>query len=155
MGRVVRRRLVAAVAALVLVAEAVGIVLINTFLGMVVDKQEMSLAGLEPRAMTVSTWIAGGLFGVYLLLCALILLRSAVRDAPPLGFFRIVLISAAVVHGLLGAATAGIVGWLSFVFMMVVLALIVWSLVWYGEAPARRDAAAGGADGGPQPEPSV
>ena len=63
------------------------------------------------------------------------------------------LISAAVVHGLLGAATVGLVGWLAFLFMMVVLGLIVWSLVAYAveDAPEKETPAAGG----PHPEPTA
>ncbi len=68
--------------------------------------------------------------------CALILLRTAIRDVPPRGFWRIVLISCAVVHGVLGAFCVGLVGWPAFVLMMSILGLIVWSLTWYGEAMA-------------------
>nr|WP_206323443.1 hypothetical protein [Streptomyces sp. HNM0574] len=118
---------------MVLVVEAVGIVFLNLVLGLVVDDQAMSLAGLAPHAMSVSTWIAGALFGAYLLLCAAVLLRTALTDKAPAGFFRILLISAAVVHGLLGAATVGLVGWLAFLFMMLVLGALVWTLVSYGE----------------------
>ncbi|WP_338699890.1 hypothetical protein V2W30_24880 [Streptomyces sp. Q6] len=134
------RRPVAWVAAIVLLAEAIGIVLVNWFLGVVVDRQDMSLAGLDPRAMSVGAWVAGGLFGLYLALCAFVLARSAARDRAPAGIGRILLISAAVVHGLLGAFSIGLVGWAAFVFMMLVLALIVLTLVAYdryenGEQP--------------------
>ncbi|MGW7518315.1 hypothetical protein ACWGJ2_22285 [Streptomyces sp. NPDC054796] len=171
------RRPVAAVAALVLVLEAAGIVLINLVLGLVVDDQDMSLAGLDPRAMSASAWIAGCLFGAYLLLCAAILLTMAARDRPPKSFFRIVLISCAVVQGLLGAASVGLVGWAAFFFMMLSLALIVWSLVSYGDGAGRgprgADGTAGSGSGpgsgsgsgsgsgagpepmGPSPEPSA
>lgn len=125
------RRPVAWVAAIVLIVEALGIVFLNWFLGLVVDHQEMSLAGLDPRAMSVGAWVAGGLFGLYLVVCAVILARAAIRDRAPGGFGRILLISVAVVHGLLGAFSIGLVGWLAFVFMMVVLALIVLTLVAY------------------------
>ncbi|OEV03722.1 hypothetical protein AN216_10395 [Streptomyces oceani] len=108
-------------------------VLIHLFLSMVVDDQQMSLAGLEPRSMTVGTVVGGAVFGGYLLLCAGVLLHMAIRDRPPRHFLRIVLISAAVVHGLLGAFSVGLVGWTAFLFMMLVLALLVWSLVAYGE----------------------
>nr|WP_202501263.1 hypothetical protein [Streptomyces sp. SID5785] len=114
-----------------MIAEGLGIVFLNWFLGLVVDRQDMSLAGLDPRAMSVGAWVAGGLFGLYLAVCAVVLARSAVRDRAPGGFGRILLISAAVVHGLLGAFAIGLVGWLAFVFMMVVLALIVLTLVAY------------------------
>ncbi|MFD7781470.1 hypothetical protein [Streptomyces sp. NPDC059753] len=152
------RRPVAWVAAIVLFAEAIGIALLNWFLGLVVDHQEMSLAGLDPRAMSVSAWIAGALFGLYLVLCAIVLVRVAVRDRGPAGFGRILLISAAVVHGLLGAFSIGLVGWLAFVFMMVVLGLIVLTLVAYDrkeqtDGAGAGDASAGPAEGGGAPQP--
>jgi hypothetical protein len=127
----VARRPVAWVAAIVLFAEAVGIVLLNWFLGLVVDDQDMSLAGLDPRAMSVGAWIAGGLFGLYLVVCGIVLVRTAIVDRAPATFGRILLISAAVVHGLLGAFSISLVGWFSFVFMMIVLALLVLTLVAY------------------------
>ncbi|WP_234444194.1 hypothetical protein [Streptomyces sp. NRRL S-1868] len=146
MGR--RRRAVAAAAALVLAAEAAVLVLLNLFLGKVVDEQDMSLAGIDPRAMTVSAWIGAAVVGVYLFGCALLLARTALRDRPPRGLWRIVLISCAVVHGLLGAFSVGLVGWSAFVVMMVVLGLIVWTLTWYptGEEPPA------GAAAGPEAE---
>ncbi|MGH3326088.1 MAG: hypothetical protein ACRDOV_16910, partial [Streptomyces sp.] len=125
------RRSVAAAAALILVVEAVGIVLLNIFMSMVVDEQQMSMAGLAPHAMSLGAVIAGALFGGYLLLCAVVLARTAIRDKAPTGMLRILLISAAVVHGLLGAISVGLVGWAAFVFMMLVLGLLVWSLISY------------------------
>lgn len=149
------------VGAVVLAAEAIGIVLIHIFLSMVVDDQQMSLAGLEPRSMTVGTVIGGILFGGYLLLCAGVLVHMAVRDRAPRNFLRILLISAAVVHGLLGAFTVGLVGWPAFLFMMLVLGLIVWSLVSYGDPDGggtreNGERGNGGAAGPPRttPEPT-
>lgn len=150
------------VGAAVLIAEAFGIVLIHLFLSMVVDDQQMSLAGLAPRSMTVATVIGGILFGGYLLVCAGVLLHMAVRDRAPRNFLRILLISAAVVHGVLGAFTVGLVGWPAFLFMMLVLGLIVWSLVSYGdpEGGAKREnngARGNGGNAGPPrttPEPT-
>ncbi|MFH8488253.1 hypothetical protein [Streptomyces longisporoflavus] len=130
------RRPVAWAGAIVLLVEAVGVVLLNWFLGLVVNKQDMSLAGLDPHAMSVSTWIAGGVFGLYLALCAVVMLRSAIRDRAPGRLGRMLLISAAVVHGVLGAFSVGLVGWPAFVFMMVVLGLIVLTLVAYDKKPA-------------------
>jgi hypothetical protein len=138
---------VALVAAVMLILEGFGIVLLNWILSIVVDRQQMSLAGLQPRAMSAGAWIAGGLFGLYLLFCAAVLLRCALRDRAPGGFTRIVLISCAVVHGVLGAFAIGLVGWVAFLALMVVLALLVLTLVAYGET--RRAAEAdGGAEGG-------
>ncbi|MCX4828987.1 hypothetical protein OG785_13940 [Streptomyces sp. NBC_00006] len=148
----VARRPVAWVAAIVLFAEALGIVFLNWFLGLVVDNQDMSLAGLDPQAMSVGAWIAGGLFGLYLVLCGIVLVRTAIVDRAPGTVGRILLISVAVVHGLLGAFSISLVGWSSFVFMMIVLALLVLTLVAYdrheqgerraeGDTPAQNGAA--------------
>lgn len=142
------RRSVAALGAAVLALEAIGIVLLHVFLGMVVDDQQMSLAGLQPRAMTLAAVVAGALFGVFLLLCAVVLTRTALRDRPPGRFPRLLLIGVAVVHGLLGALAVGLVGWAAFAFMMLVLGLLVWSLVSYGpDGAAGPDGARGAATG--------
>ncbi|MFC4471479.1 hypothetical protein ACFPH6_44525 [Streptomyces xiangluensis] len=119
------RRPVAWVAGIVLFAEAVGIALVNWFMGVVVDRQEMSLAGLDAGMMSVSSKIAGLVFGLYFAICGFVALRVALRDRAPAGLGRILLISAAVVHGLVGAFAVGLVGWGAFAFMMVVFGLIV------------------------------
>jgi hypothetical protein len=119
------RKPVAWVAAIVLFAEAVGIALVNWFMGVVVDRQEMSFAGLDAGMMSVSSKVAGLVLGLYFAFCGFVALRVALRDRAPAGLGRIVLISAAVVHGLLGAFTVGLVGWGAFAFMMVVFGLIV------------------------------
>ncbi|MFJ7197377.1 MULTISPECIES: hypothetical protein [unclassified Streptomyces] len=131
MSAVVRRP-VAFVAALVLFAEAVGVVLINGILATVVRNQDMSLAGMDPAVMSGGTWVMGGVFGLYLLLCGLLLLLAGIRDRAPGRFARVVLILCAVVHGVLGALVVGLVGWTAFAFLMVVLGLIVLTLVAYG-----------------------
>lgn len=129
------RRPVAWVVAIVLFAEALGIAALNWFLGIVVDRQDMSLAGLDPDMMSVSSKIGGVVFGLYYALCGLVALLVALRNRPPAGFGRVLLISAAVVHGLLGAFVWGLVGWPAFLFMMVVLALIVLLLMTYDSPP--------------------
>lgn len=125
------RRPVALVAAIVLVLEAFGIAFVNLILGKVADNQNMSLAGLRPSAISTGSWIAGGVFGVYLLLCAFFPLRAGITDRGPGRFGRILLITCAVVHGVLGALTLGLVGWPAFAAMIVVLGLIVLTLVAY------------------------
>ncbi|MEU8624242.1 hypothetical protein [Streptomyces sp. NPDC048669] len=133
------RRPVAFIAAIVLFAEAVGIVVINGIMATVVKNQDMSLAGMDPGAMSNGTWAMGGVFGLFLLLCGVLLLLTGIRDRAPGRIARIVLICCAVIHGVLGAFTVGLVGWTAFVFMMVVLGLIVLTLVAYGadrEEPA-------------------
>ncbi|RII20911.1 hypothetical protein DSC45_02180 [Streptomyces sp. YIM 130001] len=132
------RRPVALVAAIVLFVEAVGIVMLHWILGAVVDNQSMSLAGLDPEAMALSTRVLGVVFGLYLACCGVMLLRAGLRDRAPGRFSRVLLVAAAVVHGVLGALCVGLVGWAAFAGLMVVLGLIVLSLVCYpreGDAP--------------------
>ncbi|MBD0839363.1 hypothetical protein [Streptomyces sp. TRM68416] len=132
------RRPVAWVVAIVLFVEALGIAAVNWFLGVVVDRQDMSLAGLDPDVMSLSSKLGGVVFGLYFALCGLVALLVALRDRPPAGFGRILLISAAVVHGMLGAFAWGLLGWAEFLFMVVVLGLIVLLLMTYDspEEPA-------------------
>ncbi|WP_043380606.1 hypothetical protein [Streptomyces mutabilis] len=133
------RRPVAWTVAVVLFAEAVGVAALNWFLAVVVDRQDMSLAGLDPDVMSVSSKIGGVVFGLCFALCGLVALLVAVRDRAPAGLGRILLISAAVVHGLLGAFSWGLVGWHAFLAMVLVLGLVVLLLMTYD---AREEAAA-------------
>ncbi|MEV5885518.1 hypothetical protein AB0L74_22855 [Streptomyces sp. NPDC052020] len=164
------RRPVAGVVAVVLFAEAFGVAALNWFLGLVVDRQNMSLAGLDPAVMSVSSKIGGLVFGLYFALCGLAALPVALRGRRPAGLGRTLLISAAVVHGLLGAFAWGLVGRGAFLCMVAVLGLIVLLLMTYDQpaqpvrpaAPGEGPAAAGpegdGGDGGaplsPPPAPT-
>ncbi len=141
------RRPIALVAALVLLLEAVGIVALNAVMARFVEIQSMSLDGLDPDAMVTGTWALGIVSGLLLALCALVCLLAGVRDRRPGRPSRVLLIGCAVVHGVLGAVTVGLVGWAAFALMMVVLGLIVLTLVAYGETDA--DA------GGPPPQPTT
>lgn len=147
------RRPVAWVLAVVLLAEALGVAALNWFLAVVVDRQDMSLAGLDPDRMALSSKIGGVVFGLYFLLCALVALLVAVRDRAPAGFGRVLLISVAVVHGLLGAFALALVSWAAFLFMVVVLGLVVLLLVTYDRqegptGPAAETTPGGGGAGG-------
>ncbi|MFE3597997.1 hypothetical protein [Streptomyces sp. NPDC059142] len=126
---------VAWLTAVVLVVEAVGIVFVNGVLATVVDRQQMSLAGLDTDAMFAGTWATGGVFAAYLLGCAAVLARTGLRDRRPGRFGRIVLITCAVVHAVLGALTVGLVGWTAFAVMMVIVGLVVLVLVAYEAEP--------------------
>ncbi|MFF0566636.1 hypothetical protein ACFYT7_03130 [Streptomyces sp. NPDC004041] len=137
------RRPVAIVTALVLFGEAVGIVLINAVLATVAENQNMSLAGMDPDAMSTGTWVMGGVSGLLLVLCGLTALIAGIRDRAPGRVGRIALIGCAVVHGVLGAVTVGLVGWAAFGLMMVVLALLVLTLLAYGPETRTDDAADG------------
>ncbi len=151
------RRPVAWVVAVVLFVEGLGVAALQWFLGVVVDRQDMSLAGLDPDVMSLSSKIGGVVFGAYFALCGLVALLVAVRDRAPAGFGRILLISAAVVHALLGAFAWGLVGWTAFLFMVVVLGLIVLLLMTYdaqaapGSAEPTDTAPDGGAGGSGAP----
>ncbi|MEV5954195.1 hypothetical protein AB0M11_10560 [Streptomyces sp. NPDC051987] len=154
------RRPVAWILAVILFAEAFGIAALNWFMGVVVDRQDMSLAGLDPDRMSVSAKAGAVVFGLYFALCGLVALLVAVRNRPPAGLGRVLLISVAVVHALLGAVSWGLIGWRAFLFMVVVLALVVLLLMTYdrmeGAGGAGAEADGGDQDGsGPEhaPEP--
>ncbi|CAM5641530.1 hypothetical protein SHIRM173S_09545 [Streptomyces hirsutus] len=125
------RRPVAWIVALVLFAEGLGVAALNWLLGVVVDRQDMSLAGLDPHLTSVSSKAVGVVFGLCFALCGLVALLVALRDRAPSGAGRVLLIGAAVVHALLGAFAWGLVGVSAFLSMVVVLALIVLLLMTY------------------------
>ncbi|MFC9891239.1 hypothetical protein ACFW3A_20430 [Streptomyces pilosus] len=152
------RRPVAWAVALVLFAEALGIAAGNWFLGVVVDRQDMSLAGLDPHMMAVSSKAGGVVFGLYFALCGLVALLVALRDRAPAGAGKVLLVSAAVVHALLGAFAWGLIGWTAFLFMVAVLGLIVLLLMTYdgrAEGGAAGTAPAGGTGGSPVTPPAA
>ncbi|WP_438296587.1 hypothetical protein [Streptomyces sp. HUAS TT7] len=142
------RRPIAIVAALILFAEACAVVLVNWVLGMVADNQHMSMAGLDPDAISTGAWVAGALFGIFLAACGVVLLIVGIRDRAPGRFARITLIACAVVHGVLGALTVGLVGWPAFAYLMVVLALLVHVLLAYVKERPEPEPKDGGATGG-------
>ncbi|MGV4982511.1 hypothetical protein ACVB8X_04810 [Streptomyces sp. NRAIS4] len=135
------------VVAIVLLVEAFFIAALNWFLGVVVDRQDMSLAGLDPSVMATSSKIGGVVFGLYFALCALVAVLVAIRNRAPAGFGRVLLISVAVVHGLLGAFAWSMVGWTAFLFLMVVLGLVVLLLMTYDAAGGQEEAGPGGGAG--------
>ncbi|WP_181788092.1 hypothetical protein [Streptomyces phytophilus] len=142
------RRAVAAVAGAALLVEAVGLAVVHFVLGSVVDRQEMSLAGLDSGVMSGSTRAAGVAVGLYLLCCGAVSLLIAVRDRAPGRAGRILLVSCAVLHAVLAAVAVGLVGWAAFAGLMVLFGLIV--LVLTGEdAPSRQP------DGGAEPAPAA
>ncbi|MFJ1926487.1 MULTISPECIES: hypothetical protein [unclassified Streptomyces] len=150
MSAVVRRP-VAFISAIVLFAEAVGVVIVNGVMATFVKNQDMSLAGTDPGAMANGAWVLGGISGLFLLLCGVLLLLTGVRDRAPGRIARVVLIGCAVIHGVLGALAVGLIGWTAFVSMMVVLGLIVLTLVAYG--PGREEPATGSDTGADTEKP--
>ncbi|WP_438486134.1 hypothetical protein [Streptomyces sp. S186] len=147
-GVVTARRPVALMAAVLLVLEAAGILLLNWIMSIVVDRQQMSLAGLRPGAMSAGTWAGGAVLALFLLCCAAVLAYGALRDRAPGRLARIALICCAVVQGVAAALCAGLVGWPAFATMAVPLALLVFTLIAYGDqAPDPAGSPAGGPTG--------
>ncbi|WP_404957159.1 hypothetical protein [Streptomyces sp. 147326] len=136
------RRLVAGLAAIVLVAEAAVLVLVHIVLGRTTANQSMSIAGSDPDVMAKATYAMGAGMGAFLVLCAVLAAVAALRDRSPGRFARIVLISAAVTHGLLGVLAVVLIGWAAFAATTLILCLLVLTLTLYA---APRD---GGDDGG-------
>ncbi|MEV6576888.1 hypothetical protein AB0M92_01825 [Streptomyces sp. NPDC051582] len=151
---VVLRRFVAGLAAVVLVAEAAVLVLVHVVLGKTTRNQSMSIAGMDPDVMSTATYVMGAGIGAFLLLCAVLLAVAAVRDRAPGTFARVVLVTAAVVHGVLGALAVGLVGWGAFAVTMVILCLLVLTLVLHAAqgAAGTPSAGASGGQGGPGPQ---
>ncbi|MFJ8788069.1 hypothetical protein [Streptomyces sp. NPDC102462] len=135
------------VVAVVLFGEALSVAALNWFLGVVVDRQDMSLAGLDPGTMATSSKIGGVVFGLYFALCGLVALLVALRNRAPSALGRALLISVAVVHGLLGAFAWGLVGHSAFLLMVVVLALVVLLLMTYDARPGTDPSVGGDAPG--------
>lgn len=144
---VVLRRLVAGLAAVVLVAEAAVLVLVHIVLGRTTHNQSMSIAGMDPDVMSTATYAMGAGIGAFLLLCAVLLAVAAVRDRAPGTFARVVLVTAAVTHGVLGALAVGLVGWGAFAVMMLILCLLVLALMLYAAQGAAGAASGGAPDG--------
>ncbi|GGT83834.1 hypothetical protein [Streptomyces lateritius] len=149
------RRPIALVTAAVLFIEAPGIVALNAVMARFVEVQSMSLDGLDPDAMVAGTWVLGIVSGLLLALCGTVALLAGVRDKRPGRAGRALLIGCAVVHGVLGAVTVGLIGWGAFAFMTVVLGLVVLTLVAYGkgaETPETPESPeAGTPEGAPAP----
>ncbi|AZM50930.1 hypothetical protein DMB38_23180 [Streptomyces sp. WAC 06738] len=131
-----------------LLAEAVALAVVHFVLGSVVDRQDMSLAGLDSGLMSASTRAAGVVIGLYLLCCGAVASRIAIRDRAPGRAGRILLVSCAVLHAVLAAVAVGLVGWAAFAGLMVLFGLIVLTLT-AEDVPVRRP------EGGAEPAPAA
>lgn len=150
------RRLVAGLAAVVLVVEAAVLVLVHIVLGRTTANQSMSIAGSDPDVMSKATYVMGAGMGAFLVLCAVLAAITALRDRSPGRFGRVVLISGAVAHGVLGVITVALVGWAAFATMMLILCLLVLTLTSYAARPAPTDgngSSEGGTGGDTPPLP--
>ncbi|WP_328961946.1 hypothetical protein [Streptomyces virginiae] len=145
------RRLVAGLAAIVLVVEAALLVLVHFVLGRTTANQSMSIAGSDPDVMSKATYAMGAGMGAFLVLCAVFAAVTAIRDRAPGRFGRVVLISAAVTHGVLGVLTVALVNWAAFATMMLILCLLVLTLTSYAARPGDGSGDGAGEDTPPLP----
>ena len=123
-------------AAVVVFGAAVLLGLLQWILGLVAEKQEMSVGGVSATAISVSAWVGGAVLALFLLLCGVLLARVSVTDRPPRRLARVALVGGAVLHAVLGALAVGLVGWSAFAGLMVVFGLIVLTLTLYPPLPA-------------------
>ncbi|MFI8343440.1 hypothetical protein ACIF8W_25740 [Streptomyces sp. NPDC085639] len=138
------RRLVAGLAAIVLVVEAAVLVLVHIVLGRTTANQSMSIAGSDPDVMSKATYAMGAGIGAFLVLCAVLAAVAAIRDRAPNRFGRIVLISGAVAHGVLGILSVALIGWLAFATTTLILFLLVLTLTLYAARPGSGEGGPGG-----------
>ncbi|MEU9002707.1 hypothetical protein [Streptomyces sp. NPDC048551] len=130
------RRFVAGLGALALAVEAAVLVLVHVVLGKTTANQSMSIAGMDPDVMSAATYGLGAALGAFLLLCAVLLALTGLRDRAPGRFARVVIIAAALTHVLLGALAVGLVGWGAFAATMLILCLLVLTLTLYATGRA-------------------
>jgi hypothetical protein len=120
------RKAVLISAAVLLLLEAVAIAAVNWVMGIVVDHQNMSLG----------TWIAGGVFGLFLVAICVRLFLAAFRERALGRLGRALVITGIFVNAVVGMIAVGIIGWEVFAFAMVELGLLVLSLMVAGEDEA-------------------
>lgn len=130
--RLVRfRRPIAVVAAVALLFEGAGLAAIQWALAIFVEEQSMSLDGIEAETIALVARVGGLLLVGYLALVAGLLLHTALRERPLGKLRRVLVISCAVTHGVLGVVAVALVGWGAFLLLMTVLALQIWTLLGY------------------------
>ena len=140
-------------AAVVVFGAAVLLGLLHWILGLVADRQEMSVGGVSTTTISLSAWVGGAVLALFLLLCGALLVRVSVTDRPPRRLARVALVGSAVLHAVLGALAVGLVGWPAFAGLMVVFALIVLTLTLYPPLPPAAAVVSGPevGDGNPRP----
>ncbi|MER5479915.1 hypothetical protein ABT026_23540 [Streptomyces sp. NPDC002734] len=142
------RRTVGFVLAVAMFAEAAGVAWLNWFLAMMVQNQQMSLAGLDPDMVARSSRVGAVLFALFFVGCGVLVVVSAVRNRAPGRFATGLLVTVAVVHGVLGAAAFALVGVKAFAVLAAVLVLILLFL----SSPGRPRVAGPDAASGPGAE---
>lgn len=122
-------KIVAIAAGVALFVEALVLGAVFLILGLVVRRQHMSLAGLDPQAMAIGAWAGGAVFAVFLLCCAALLLRTGIQERPLSRVTFLVTLACALAHGVLAAAGMGPLGWALTGVAAVILALLVLTLL--------------------------
>ncbi|SFB87325.1 hypothetical protein SAMN05421773_101337 [Streptomyces aidingensis] len=123
-----------------MLCEAVAIGTAQWLMGLVARAQRMSLAGLSTDTIVLITWLGGALLGGLLLACAVLLLRTAVRDRLGGRPVRAVLAGSLVANALLAIVAVGMFGWAAFAAAMAVFGLVL--LVMTAYPPPQRGAGA-------------
>jgi hypothetical protein len=149
-GPVVRRT-VGFVLAVAMFAEAAGVAWLNWFLAMVVEGQQMSLAGLDPDMVARSSRVGAVLFALFFVGCGVLVAVLAIRNRTPGRLATGLLVTVAVVHGVLGAAAFALVGVKAFAALAVVLVLVLLFLTSPGRPRATGPAASATGPGAEQP----
>ncbi|MFC7217315.1 hypothetical protein ACFQLX_03890 [Streptomyces polyrhachis] len=126
----------AVVTGVALMLEGVGIAGVQWVMADFLDRQNMSLDGLETGLMSGVVRGGGLLTGGLLCVAGVFALRLALREAAAGRFVRLLLVSVAVVHALLAVVVAALVGWGAFALLAVVGGLVVFTVLAYGPAPA-------------------
>jgi hypothetical protein len=119
------RRWTAVVATVLLVLEAGASLLVALVLGKAANVQHMRLGGLSTAAIADGAYIGLSVQTAFLLLVAALLVRVVIRAAAPGRPTRVVLVAAAVFHGILAALMLALSGVLTFLVAAVTLTLLV------------------------------
>jgi hypothetical protein len=147
------RRTVMIAAGVLLLIEGVAIGAVNWVLGIVVDRQDMSLGGSDPGVTSVGAWTAGAVLVLFLAVVAVLLLVAGVRNRPLGRIARILVIVCAVFDAVVGIIAAGVIGWAIFAFTMIELGLLVLSLLMIDEEQDKGGTTLDGAPASPSSEP--
>ncbi|WP_129840822.1 hypothetical protein [Streptomyces sp. RFCAC02] len=130
------RRGVAACAAVAVGCGAVGAGLVHAVLAVTADRQHLSVGGIDPGVLEAGAWGGGAALAAFLLVCAVLLGRVALRDRAPGRGARRTLVVCGVVHCALGAVTLALTDVVVPLGLLVAFTLVVLTLTLYPPAVA-------------------
>ncbi|WP_035844289.1 hypothetical protein [Kitasatospora azatica] len=128
------RKVVLTAAAVVLLVESVVVGLVGLILGVAASRQHMSVGGLSSSRMAMGSWIGQGVLAVFLLVCAVLVVLSAGREAVRPAV-RILLLVCAVLNGVLAALAVALSGWAAFGLLIVLTGVLVLAVMLAYESP--------------------